>query len=150
MTLPATVTPQTATMNDTINYLNCRTNHLNETVKHIGPFRFTRFPVDKTFINGKCCNSFSMTEPNVFCNTIDQCINVLLLKEWQKTVTDPLQKKKKLEDAKTNCSKHIHVGVQDWIFATCHQILCQPSSLESHSVVPAVKTLVNGHFTETK
>ena len=137
-------------MSDTINYLNCRTNHLNETIKHIGPFCFKRSPLEKTFIYGKCCNRFSMTESNVFCNAIDQCINILLLNESQKTISDTLQEKKRLEDAKTKCSKHIHVGVQDWIFATCHQILCQLSSLESPSVVPAVTALVNGHIAETR
>lgn len=60
-------------------YLNFAANHLNETIKNTGPFSLKRFPVEKAFVNGKSSNRLSLTEPNVFDNTVDKSINILLL-----------------------------------------------------------------------
>ena len=59
-------------------YLNFRTNHLNETIKHTGPFCLKRLPVEKTFVYGKSCNRLSMAVPYVFYDTVDKSINILL------------------------------------------------------------------------
>lgn len=61
-----------------LQYLNCRTYHLNESVEHTCPLCFERFPIEKTLIYSECCNGLPMTEANVLRNTTDKCINTLL------------------------------------------------------------------------
>lgn len=66
-------------------YLNFWTNHLDETIKYTSPFSLKRFPLEKTFIDCKCCNRLSLTESYVFHNTVDKSINTLLWKKYQVT-----------------------------------------------------------------
>lgn len=59
-------------------YLNCTTNHLDETVKNTSLFSFKRLPMQKTLVNSKSSNGYPMAKTNVFHHTIHKSINIFL------------------------------------------------------------------------
>lgn len=64
-------------------YLYCCANHLNETIKHASLFSFQRLPVYKTFVNCKGSNRFALTKPDVFHDTVNKSINILLQQNFK-------------------------------------------------------------------
>lgn len=64
--------------NCTSSYLNGRTNHLHQTIKHACLFCFKRFPVKKASVDGKSCNRLALTESHILHHTVNECTNVFL------------------------------------------------------------------------
>lgn len=131
-------------------YLNSRTNHLDQTIKHTSSLCFKRFPVQKALVYCESCYRFSLTEAHILHYTFHESINILLQQRQQRSSSKPALERPNEDEL--YFQKHIradgHLGVSLVCYQGFHSLLLgqvvDPAELYNITIQTLMITLMEG------